>query len=176
MDLYIKNGAKNKNILIAHDGVDLSNFDINLSKDELRENLELPKNKKIISYVGKYKTMGEGKGIDELIHVFPEILKTIPDAFLLLVGVNQGEVADVEKIFNSSKDIISNVRKKHKPFLIEADTYRWKGHVSPSEDCGVRYRERCEIEQWKNRCPLKKFTKSVLAKKLLTQNQFYLKT
>lgn len=125
-DLYVKNGANKENILVAHDGVDLSDFDINFSKFAIRENFKLPKNKKIISYVGKYKTMGAGKGVDELIYAFSEVLKKIPSAFLLLVGINQSEFNDINVVFeklriaNENYKVVFHVKQKEVPYYLKA--------------------------------------------------------
>ena len=48
----IKKGILENKILIAPDGVDLEKFDINISKEEAREKLNLPLDKKIVLYTG----------------------------------------------------------------------------------------------------------------------------
>lgn len=51
-DFYLKNGADAKKILVAPDGVDLKEFNIDISKEKARERLNLPQDKKIILYTG----------------------------------------------------------------------------------------------------------------------------
>ena len=50
--ILLKNGVNEKKILIMPDGVDLKRFDINVSKEEARRELNLPFNKKIVLYAG----------------------------------------------------------------------------------------------------------------------------
>lgn len=64
---FINIGIKEKKILISPDGVDLSIFNINMSKEEARQKFNLPQNKKIIVYTGKFKTMGMDKGIHDIL-------------------------------------------------------------------------------------------------------------
>ncbi|MBU2473080.1 glycosyltransferase [Patescibacteria group bacterium] len=48
----IKKGIPEDRILVAPDGVDIENFDIDISKEEVRKKLDLPLNKKIVLYTG----------------------------------------------------------------------------------------------------------------------------
>lgn len=98
-DFYATKVVDPKKIFVAADGVDVRQFHIEKNKTELREYLGLPKDKKIIGYVGKYKTMGEPKGVDDLIVGFSTVLSSIPNTFLLLVGINENEVEEVKKVF-----------------------------------------------------------------------------
>ncbi|MBU0722852.1 glycosyltransferase, partial [Patescibacteria group bacterium] len=113
-------------ILIGADAVDLEKFDIKISKQEARKKLNLPQDKKIISYIGKYKTMGESKGVEKLIQIFPEILKFNTSAYLLLVGINKDEIDEVDAIFqtlnikNSQYKIVPHVLQTTVPFYLKA--------------------------------------------------------
>lgn len=98
-DFYVTKGVDEKKIFVAPDGVDVRQFYTEKNKVELREYLGLPKDKKIIGYVGKYKTMGEPKGVDDLIISFSKIVVSLPNTFLLLVGINKNEVEEVKKVF-----------------------------------------------------------------------------
>lgn len=98
-NFYLTKGVDKEKIIVAPDGVDVRQFEIQKNKIELRKELGLPVNKKIIGYVGKYKTMGAPKGVDDLIAGFSEALSSLSDIFLLLVGINISEVDDVEKAF-----------------------------------------------------------------------------
>lgn len=123
---YVKNGMSERKIIVAHDGVDMKDFDIKISKRELRKNLQLPENKHIISYVGKYQTMGIRKGVYELIYLLPEILKIDQEAFLLLVGINKDEYEEVYSMFNqleindSFYKIMPHIRRKEVPSYLKA--------------------------------------------------------
>jgi len=113
----LKNNVKEENILVAHDGVDLDLFNkVNNNKVVLRDLLSLPKNKKIISYIGKLTTMGESKGVDLLISSFVQVLNKIPKTYLLLVGINKEEIEYIQNILKS--------------FGINQDSYKLVMHVS----------------------------------------------
>lgn len=53
-ELLIKKGIQKEKILVAPDGVDLEKFNINISKEEAREKLGLPLDKKIVIYAGLF--------------------------------------------------------------------------------------------------------------------------
>ena len=76
---------------------------------------------------------------------------------------------DISEVISASKDIISNARNNKKPGLIEAITYRWFGHVDWNEDIDVGS-NRCKesLENWKQRCPIKRFKKSLVKHEYLT--------
>ncbi len=70
-----------------------------------------------------------------------------------------GEIVDgndVFAVYNSVKKAIERAKKGKGPTLIEAKTYRWEGHFV-GDPCV--YREKSEVEEWKKKCPLKKFNK-----------------
>lgn len=128
-DFYIEKYKTNDNrFTVAPSGIDLQKFNIVLSRHELRKKLELPLDKKIIEYVGKYKTMGKVKGVDDLIKTFSELTKTEKNIFLLLVGINQDEIEIVNEAFRilqvqeSDFKIVSHVNQKEIPgYLKSAD-------------------------------------------------------
>ena len=64
---------------------------------------------------------------------------------------------DTIPLYRAVRDIVAQMRREPKPYFIEAVTYRWKGHVSPDEDHGERYRTPEEIARWKELCPLESF-------------------
>ncbi|MFC1775246.1 glycosyltransferase [Patescibacteria group bacterium] len=114
----IKNGISSEKILVSADAADLDKFNINISQEVARKKLSLPEERIIIGYVGKYVTFGKwNKGADDLIKSFPTILKYNPEAFLLVVGVGEGNVAKVEKLLNEL-DISNNNYKiiAHLPY------------------------------------------------------------
>ncbi len=78
---------------------------------------------------------------------------------------------DVIGLHEASKNAVEYVRKNKKPYLIEAVTYRWKGHVSPEEDFGERYRDKSEIELWKEKCPIDNFEKIIISGNLVTEEE-----
>ncbi len=66
-DDYIKKyKVDKKKTLIVPDAVNLDIFDINLLREEARKKLNLPLNKKIIGYCGRFRTMDMEKGIIDI--------------------------------------------------------------------------------------------------------------
>lgn len=63
----IKNDINKSNIIHEPDAVDINQFKINITKKEARGILKLPINKKIFLYIGKFHTLGNEKGIPEII-------------------------------------------------------------------------------------------------------------
>jgi glycosyltransferase involved in cell wall biosynthesis len=87
-------------VLVEPSGVDIKQFENLPTQGEVRTHLNLPQDKIIVGYVGKYTTMGEGKGIDELVHAFSE-LKGL-DAHLLIVGLESNEIKKVLALCKST--------------------------------------------------------------------------
>ena len=72
----LKMGFAEDKVLVLADAVELKMFANLPSKDECRLKINLPKNKKIIGYIGRFENMGKGKGITELIKAVAEIVKS----------------------------------------------------------------------------------------------------
>lgn len=72
---------------------------------------------------------------------------------------------DVVALMETAADLIGYARRGEGPVLIEAVTYRWRGHVGPEEniDVGVR-RTASEIAAWKQRDPIARLLKSLEAR------------
>lgn len=79
----VKANVDHDKIIIAADGVDLEQFNIDLTKQEAREKLNLPLNKKIIAYSGDLVSH-DWKGVDILL----ESLKYLSDVLCILIGVD----------------------------------------------------------------------------------------
>lgn len=88
---FIELGFKKEKILAAPDAVDLDIFDLNISKEEARNNLALPQDKKVLVYTGKFKTMGEDKGLHDIL----QAMKILNDNRILFIAVG-GNEQDVE--------------------------------------------------------------------------------
>jgi pyruvate dehydrogenase E1 component alpha subunit len=76
---------------------------------------------------------------------------------------------DVLKIYNESKELITKIKKKKKPFLLLLDTFRHLEHCGPNNDDILSYRPEKYINAWLNRCPIKKFRNNLFKKKILTK-------
>jgi glycosyltransferase involved in cell wall biosynthesis len=98
----LKAGFSDDRILASPDGVDLKIFDLNISKFEARKKLNLPQNKIILGYTGSFKTMGEKKGIEEILEAVKILLENFPDLFFLAVG---GVDVEIEFYNNFAKNI-----------------------------------------------------------------------
>ena len=82
---FIKAGVPKDKILVLQDGVDIENFQSSLTKEEIREILKIPKDKKIVVYCG---SLFPDKGIEHILLV----AKNIPDVIFLLVGGRNQEI------------------------------------------------------------------------------------
>ena len=72
------------------------------------------------------------------------------------------EGMDVMNVYEEAKKAIEYVRSGNGPYLLEVITYRFMGHSMGDPE---RYREKQEIEKWKEEDPIGIFRKSLLAKK-----------
>jgi pyruvate dehydrogenase E1 component alpha subunit len=76
---------------------------------------------------------------------------------------------NILKIYNKSKELITKIKKKKKPFLLLLDTFRHLEHCGPNNDDILCYRPEKYINAWLNRCPVKNFKNILLKKKILTK-------
>jgi acetoin:2,6-dichlorophenolindophenol oxidoreductase subunit alpha len=63
---------------------------------------------------------------------------------------------------------VGHARSGQGPTLIEAVTYRWKGHSKSDQNL---YRTREEIESWRARDPIERFERAVLEAKTLGEDE-----
>jgi pyruvate dehydrogenase E1 component alpha subunit len=74
---------------------------------------------------------------------------------------------DVLAVYEVAKEAIERARRGEGPSLIEARTYRFRGHFEGDPQI---YRKKEEIEWWKeNKDPIKNFEKVLLDKNIITQ-------
>ncbi len=93
--IYLKKYSVNQEkVIIAPDSVDLAIFDIDLSMEEAREKLNLPENKKIIGFCGKFKTMGMDKGINGILQALSMLDKEI---FFIAIGGSKENIDYYQK-------------------------------------------------------------------------------
>lgn len=98
-DLLISKGIDRNKILVAPDGVDLKKFNIDISKIEAREKLNLPLDKKIVLYTGHlYKWKGA--------QVLADAAKLLDDDVLI---VFVGGTKEDEKKFRKKNKNLSNI-------------------------------------------------------------------
>lgn len=69
---------------------------------------------------------------------------------------------DILEVYNAAREAVDRARNGEGPTLLECKTYRWRGHHEGDPNQGCTYREREEIEQWKEKCPLKNLERKML--------------
>lgn len=94
-DLFQKNGFNQSRILNAPDGVDLKQFDISISKQEAREKLNLPLDKKIVVYTGHLYGWKGADILAEAATIFSE------DILVYLVGGTHHDVSIFKKKYTA---------------------------------------------------------------------------
>jgi pyruvate dehydrogenase E1 component alpha subunit len=83
-------------------------------------------------------------------------------------GMENGQVngMDVLKVYSAAKEVIDFVRKTSHPYLLEVDTYRFRGHSMGDPE---RYRKAEEVKQWQENDPIGIFNKYLLDKRIATR-------
>jgi len=142
-DHYTKKyNCKNKKTLIASDAVNLNIFDINISKEEARKKLDLPMDKKIIGYCGRFKTMDTEKGIIDILKALKILDENI---FFIAMGGKLKHVehykeqakllgvADKAKVVgNYTQDIVALYQKAADVLLMPfPDIQHYRYYMSP---------------------------------------------
>jgi len=72
---------------------------------------------------------------------------------------------DVMKVYEASKEAINYVRENSQPYLLEAMTYRYRGHSMGDPE---RYRKQEEVKKWQENDPIGIFRKQLIEKKVAT--------
>jgi len=62
---------------------------------------------------------------------------------------------NVVEVYRTAEKAIEDARHGKGPALIECLTYRWRGHVGPSDDLDKGLRSKEEVDYWMDRCPIK---------------------
>lgn len=91
-------GADPDHVTVLPDAVDLEVFGEDEARDACREKCGLPRDRKIVGYVGRFQTMGEEKGIPELLRTVSMVSRSHPEVLYLLVGGPMDVVAAYRKI------------------------------------------------------------------------------
>lgn len=63
---------------------------------------------------------------------------------------------DVMEVYVAARNAIEAARNGKGPTLIECMTYRWRGHVGPSDDLDKGLRSKEELEYWMSKDPIKR--------------------
>ena len=91
-------GISEERILISPSGVDIAKFDLNISKDEAREKVFLPKGNLVV-YSGHLYSW---KGVD----ILAEVAKSMVDTNFLFIGGVEPELSNFKKKYEEYKNII----------------------------------------------------------------------
>ena len=75
---------------------------------------------------------------------------------------------DVQAVHDAATEAVATARAGRGPTLIEAITYRWKGHSKSDQNL---YRTREEIESWRQRDPIDRFEQAILEAKTLDEDE-----
>jgi len=78
---------------------------------------------------------------------------------------------DVIEVFKAARKAIEDARLGKGPTLIECLTYRWRGHVGPSDDLDKGLRSKEELDYWMNRCPIKVFEEFLFKQGILLESE-----
>jgi len=96
---------------------------------------------------------------------FENFLKKGPAYGIEAVGVDGNNILEV---YATVKKIAQNIRKDPKPVLIEARTFRMRGHEEAS---GTKYVPPQLFEEWQKKDPIQNYEKFLVKEKVLTQSQ-----
>ena len=112
---FVLFGFQENNLLVAPDGVDLAEFDITISKEEAREKIGLPQNKKIIMYAGH---LFEWKGAALLLEVAKNFKFKIfnfktPDILFVFVGGTEHDIKEFKKKAEGLDNVLILGHKPH---------------------------------------------------------------
>lgn len=75
---------------------------------------------------------------------------------------------DVLKVYETTQQALKKVRAGGGPAFLEFTTYRWREHCGPNYDNDLGYRSEKEFKTWKKKCPIERFRKYLLEKRVLT--------
>jgi TPP-dependent pyruvate/acetoin dehydrogenase alpha subunit len=75
---------------------------------------------------------------------------------------------DVDAVHKAAVEAVATARAGRGPTLVEAVTYRWKGHSKSDQNL---YRTREEIEAWRSRDPIERFEQAVRKAKTLDDDE-----
>ncbi|GAB2546107.1 pyruvate dehydrogenase E1 component alpha subunit [Gracilibacillus alcaliphilus] len=73
---------------------------------------------------------------------------------------------DIMEVMNTVDEAVKHARGGNGPTLIEAKTYRWKGH---SKSDAKKYRTREEEKEWRDKDPIARLKEQLIAEGILTE-------
>jgi TPP-dependent pyruvate/acetoin dehydrogenase alpha subunit len=79
---------------------------------------------------------------------------------------------DISAVYKAAQIAIEHIRSGNGPFFLECISYRWKGHVGPSDDNDVGLQRGDVLQIWKQRDPVRRLLDSIIESKEITLGQF----
>ena len=76
---------------------------------------------------------------------------------------------DLLAVYAATQSAVERARRGEGPTLIEARTYRWKGHSKSDKQ---RYRTKEEVAEWQERDPIARLARQMMAAGILTEEGF----
>lgn len=76
---------------------------------------------------------------------------------------------DLLAVYAATQSAVERARRGEGPTLIEARTYRWKGHSKSDKQ---RYRTKEEVAEWQERDPIARLARQMMAAGILTEEVF----
>jgi acetoin:2,6-dichlorophenolindophenol oxidoreductase subunit alpha len=77
---------------------------------------------------------------------------------------------DVLEVYAKTREAVERAKRGEGPTLLDCVTYRIFGHFTGDPGRGVTYRPKEEMEQWLQRCPIKRFKEYLFQKGWLTED------
>jgi glycosyltransferase involved in cell wall biosynthesis len=107
-DEYTKRGISSEKIIVASDAVDLHTFNPKETKQQARETLQLPLEKKLVTYTGSFYVY-KWKGVDVVLDA-EKYLDS--DTRLILVGGNEHEIKQIQDMYSLKKTYLISKRTR----------------------------------------------------------------
>lgn len=85
-----------------------------------------------------------------------------------------GEISDgmdVLAVYETTKKSVERARRGEGPTLLEFKTYRFQGHHVGDPGNGAIYRSKEEMEEWKQRCSIKRLRKQLLEDEICAEDE-----
>ncbi len=128
------------------------------SREKLPVLFVIQNNKYAISVHVSNQTGGKDSSIAEMMEGFHNLHRARIDG------------TDFFKSYEEIQKAIDYIKSGKGPALIEADVVRLESHSSSDDQ--RKYRDKKELEEDLKKCPIEKFAQVLIAKNILTQNEF----
>ncbi len=114
-DFYVNRDISPEKIIVSPDGVDVNQFNINISKEEAKKKTGLHQYSKIALYSGH---LYDWKGV----HILAESAKLLSDSVFVFVGGNDKDINNFKNEYSQLKNIVVVGRRAHNetPFYLKS--------------------------------------------------------